>query len=298
MSRFQNPNRLARAASVGAALLLGLSYGAAMAEGTRATTQEKRVNAPATLKTATQDARASKLIGQDVRDVAGKDIGEIQDLVVDVTNSRVQYVVLSFGGMMGVGDKLFAFPVSALQNPTHKGDPVLQVTKATGFDRAKWPDFGDKTYRQQIDDYFGAGRATAPQVVPGQMLVRASKLMDKDVNDLNGKDAGEIEDIVVDLASAKVRYVVVDFDKAWSPDDKLLALPLRAFNFPTKTDEDLVLNVSRDKLEMARGFDENAWPDINEAGWRRDLDSYIESFPSAAGTPTQQQPQRQDEMRR
>jgi sporulation protein YlmC with PRC-barrel domain len=288
MSQFQNPNRFARTASFIAALSLGLSCGLAVAQADRTPATGKQIHTPATLKTSAHDARASKVIGKDVRDIQGKRIGEVQDLVVDISHDRIQYVVLSFGGVMGVGDKLFAFPLSSFRNPTTSDDLVLQVAKeslkkAPGFDRAKWPDFGDKTYSEQINAYFNTGTSTAPAIAPDQRLVRASKLIGKDINDTAGKDAGEIEDLVVDVTSAKVRYVVVDFDKAWSPDDKLLALPLKALTFPAKADADLVLNVPRDKLEMAKGFDEKAWPDINEAGWRQDMDRFLDNFPSAAG---------------
>jgi sporulation protein YlmC with PRC-barrel domain len=292
MSHTQKIKQLSSAVSMAAALALTVSCGAAVAESAKAntiTTKETAILATAPVAAA-RDARASKVIGRDVRDVQGKRIGDVHDLIVDLGSDRIQYVVLSFGGVMGVGDKLFAFPASSFRNPHSSGDLVLEVAKeslkkAPGFDRKKWPDFGDKTYRQEIDSYFGVANATAPAIGPNQQLARVSKLIGKDINDKAGKDAGEIEDVVVDLGASKVRYVVVDFDKAWSPDDKLIALPLKALTFPAKTDEDLVINVPRERLEMAKGFDEKSWPDINSATWREDLDRYMDKFPSAAGTP-------------
>lgn len=295
MSHSHPTHRTVSAVSMAVALALGASCGAVMAQSGKAatttTTTTTQAGEPSltTQVASTRDARASKVIGQNVRDLQGKRIGKVQDLVVDVSGDRVQYVVLSFGGVMGVGDKLFAFPSSSFRNPHTSGDLVADVTKeslkkAPGFDRVKWPDFGDKTYREQIDRYFGTTEGASPQILPGHVLARASKLIGKDIEDQQGKDAGEIEDIVVDLGAGKVRYAVIDFDKSWSPDDKLLALPLKALTFPAETDKDLVINISRDKLEMARGFDEKSWPDVNSATWRQDIDRYLDRFPSAAGS--------------
>ena len=291
MSHSHPQNRPIHAIAVAVALALGASSGAVMAESGKTTRAEIKEAVMTPQVASARDARASKVIGQHVRDMQGQRIGKVQDLVIDVTGDRVQYVVLSFGGVMGVGDKLFAFPTSQFRNPHTSGDLVADVTKdslkkAPGFDRLKWPDFGDKTYREQIDRYFGTTEGASPQILPGHLLARASKLIGKDIDDLQGKDAGEIEDIVVDLGAAKVRYAVIDFDKSWSPDDKLLAVPLKALTFPAKTDQDLVINIPREKLDMAKGFNEKAWPDVNSATWREDIDHYLDRFPSAAGTST------------
>ena len=59
----------------------------------------------------TREMRASKLIGSEVKNAQGENLGEIKDLVIDVNHGRVHYAILSFGGFLGMGDKLFAFPV-------------------------------------------------------------------------------------------------------------------------------------------------------------------------------------------
>src|SRR5262245_626020 len=60
-------------------------------------------------------ARISKFIGKDVHNTAGKDIGDIKDVVLDGSANRVSYAVVSYGGFMGMGDKLFAVPWSAFR---------------------------------------------------------------------------------------------------------------------------------------------------------------------------------------
>jgi sporulation protein YlmC with PRC-barrel domain len=235
-----------------------------------------------------QDVRASKLIGMNVRNAKGEDLGEINDLVVDVNNERVHYAVLGFGGALGLGEKLFAYPVTLFSQDTADKKLVLNVDKeklksAPGFERNNWPDWDKDRYRADVERYFGP--TVHPRSMPNQSLARASQLIGKNVDDRNGRDAGEIEDLVVNLGNGKVHYAVLDFDKAWSADDKLLPLTLKSFQFPADRSKDLVLNVDRGQLDMSRGFAENAWPDIADPTYQRDIDGYLTRSRGVAGQP-------------
>jgi sporulation protein YlmC with PRC-barrel domain len=221
-----------------------------------------------------RDMRASKIIGKNVENAQGENLGEVKDLIVDLRNQRIHYAVLGFGGALGLGDKLFAYPISSFKQGGDNDKLVLNVDKeklksAPGFDKDKWPDWSDKGYRRDVDRYF---KSDAARAAPhSERFVRASDLIGKNIDDRNGKDAGEIEDLVVNMSSGRVSYAVVDFDKSWSPDDKLLPMPLAALTFPTARNKDAVLNVDRDRLDMARGFDEKNWPDLNTAEFRRNV---------------------------
>ena len=57
---------------------------------------------------------AASLTGDDVVIAHGEDLGKIKAIMLDVPSGEVAYSVLSFGGLVGVGDKLFAIPWSAL----------------------------------------------------------------------------------------------------------------------------------------------------------------------------------------
>lgn len=221
-----------------------------------------------------RDMRASKIIGTGVENAQGENLGEVKDLIVDLHNQKIHYAVLGFGGALGLGDKLFAYPISSFKRGADTDKLVLNVDKeklksAPGFDKDKWPNWSDKGYRRDVDRYFKSDAAKAG--ARSERFVRASELIGKNIDDRNGKDAGEIEDLVVNMSSGRVSYAVVDFDKAWSPDDKLLPMPLTALTFPTARNKDAVLNVDRDKLDMARGFDEKNWPDLNTAEFRRNV---------------------------
>jgi len=61
-------------------------------------------------------ARASKIIGETVVNRQSENVGKIHELVIDAKNNRVAYAVLSFGGFLGMGNKLFAMPWGSLTN--------------------------------------------------------------------------------------------------------------------------------------------------------------------------------------
>lgn len=56
--------------------------------------------------------KVSEVIGADVHNQQKENLGDIKDLVIHTSNGRVRYAVVSFGGWLGMGDKLFAVPMS------------------------------------------------------------------------------------------------------------------------------------------------------------------------------------------
>ncbi len=103
---------------------------------------------------------AHTLVGDEVINPAGDNIGEITAIMIDVARGKVAYAVLSFGGFLGVGDKLFAIPWSALTLDADRKCFVLDVAKdrlknAPGFDKDQWPSMADTRWAQQMHTYYG-----------------------------------------------------------------------------------------------------------------------------------------------
>jgi sporulation protein YlmC with PRC-barrel domain len=104
---------------------------------------------------------ASTLKNDKVVNLEGQDIGRIEELMIDVTTGRVAYAVLSFGGFMGIGNKLFALPWSALTVDEQKKRFVVNITKDAlekmpGFDKDHWPDLSDLEYATGVYRKWGA----------------------------------------------------------------------------------------------------------------------------------------------
>lgn len=103
--------------------------------------------------------KGSKIIGKSVQTMGGKEIGEIEDLAIDELDGQVRYVVLSFGGILGLGEKYFAIPWEALHLSDNREHFALAVTEkeleqAPGFDKNNWPDFADPVYYATIYEFY------------------------------------------------------------------------------------------------------------------------------------------------
>jgi sporulation protein YlmC with PRC-barrel domain len=103
---------------------------------------------------------AKKVIGSDVIDANSEYLGVVEDLVVDAGAGRIVYAVLSFGGVIGRGDKCFAIPWSSFQFHLPEVCVVLNVDKkllesAPGFHRGDWPDMTDSTWGTSIHKHYG-----------------------------------------------------------------------------------------------------------------------------------------------
>jgi hypothetical protein len=118
------------------------------------TTQDGQPIRQADAKRDHQACRASELIGMNVRGREGDDnIGEIKDLMIQ-HDGRVAFAAVSFGGFLGIGDKMFAVPCEAIQfvkdgdNDLYARIDVSEETlkNREGFDKDHWPERADRSF--------------------------------------------------------------------------------------------------------------------------------------------------------
>lgn len=103
---------------------------------------------------------ASTLVGDRVRNVQDEDLGKIEEIMLDLRSGMVAYVVVSFGGFLGIGDKLFAVPWDAFRLDADRKLFILDIDRqvlenAPGFDKDNWPDFADREWGGRIYSYYG-----------------------------------------------------------------------------------------------------------------------------------------------
>ena len=96
----------------------------------------------------------STLKGHNVVNKAKEDLGKIEDLMIDLENDRIAYAVLSFGGFLGMGNKLFAVPWKALELRLYEHTVIITLNvdkevlkKAEGFDKDKLPLTNEKLFK-------------------------------------------------------------------------------------------------------------------------------------------------------
>ena len=102
---------------------------------------------------------ADTLVGDSVVNNASESLGDIKAIMLDVTSGRIAYAVLTFGGLFGIGSKLFAIPWSALTLDAAEKRFILDVPKerlenAPGFDKDHWPSMADAKWANEIHTYY------------------------------------------------------------------------------------------------------------------------------------------------
>lgn len=91
------------------------------------------------------------------------------------------------------------------------------------------------------------------------MMLSSSSIEGTNVVNRDGKDVGSIKDLMINTSKGQISYAVLAFGGFMGMGDKLFAIPFEAFTVDTEN-ERFVLNVEKEKLENAPGFDKDNWP--------------------------------------
>lgn len=102
----------------------------------------------------------SDLERYDVVNPEGKDLGQVQDLVLDMKQGRIALVVVSFGGTLVLSDKWFALPWDRLRWTSENKKFVMNVPrevleKAPGLSKSKYPQELDFSWMGRCYEYYG-----------------------------------------------------------------------------------------------------------------------------------------------
>lgn len=226
--------------------------------------------------------KMSTIIGRAVESQHGNEVGQISEVVMEATTGNVAYAVVASDGFVGLGEKLFAIPWRALQQPTAAQTFRLDMTEeqlkqAPGFDKDQWPDLEDRHWGDTIHAYYGQspywGQHLPPKTsreaeeqVP-QRLLKASHVLKSEVMNPQGQWLGDIEEVVIDAAAGKVAYAVLSARKEWlGLGEKWFAIPWhtlqQSVGFGTFT-----LDVDKETLQKAPGFDRDNWPNRANTRW-------------------------------
>lgn len=107
--------------------------------------------------------RAKRVIGTTVKDRSGEKIGEVEDVVLDKMSNNIMFGVVSFGGVLGMGEKYHPVPWSSLSYDKDEGAYIVSLTKeqlksapADSIDELTRDD--GIAYRDRAYDYYKAPR--------------------------------------------------------------------------------------------------------------------------------------------
>jgi len=105
---------------------------------------------------------ATRLLKNIVRNTAGETLGRVEDLALDASGN-VQYAILSLGGVLGMGRRLYPLPWGSLRTASSGDYLVLdmdtdRLRDAPAFERDAWPDMNDVVWRDRVHNFYGSGR--------------------------------------------------------------------------------------------------------------------------------------------
>lgn len=222
-------------------------------------------------------ARSSKVVGAEVRNSADEKLGKVHEMAVDLEAGRIVEVILSVGGVLGIGDKLVAVPPSAFsldgENKLRLETDKARLKSSEEFDSARWeenlqPEQVARVYREYgANTYFvdparpkGAATPSADRIGHAE---KATKVVGLTIKNNQDETVGKVDDLTVDLAAGRIVNVVVSAGGFLGVGDDLNFIPPASFRYNGERNG-LVLDVTKDSLTQAPRFKKTEWPDISD----------------------------------
>lgn len=176
------------------------------------------------------DQRGSTLrhwVGKDVKNEAGEKIGSVKDFALDSDSGRIVYVIVSSGGVMGMGDKLYAVPPGAFnreRDDAHRrhmeGEATVKTSGATTVTT-------DTT-------------KNGPDYVGGETSATASPTTSADMNAQGELKSGNVA--VTDKGAVRTEHRKWGHDERWADWDNGFVLSVDSSRWqsaPMVTEKDL-----------------------------------------------------------
>jgi sporulation protein YlmC with PRC-barrel domain len=113
---------------------------------------------------------ATSIIGDQVLNPAGENMGSIKDIMIDLHLGKIEYVVIELGGFLGLGEKYFAIPYLALTVDAKNQTFILKeeqekLRNAPGFDKDHWPETNSHEF-DSSSSYWGGFMGANTGAVP------------------------------------------------------------------------------------------------------------------------------------
>lgn len=114
-----------------------------------------------TANTPVERLTATSIIGDAVESTGGEKLGNIDNIMINLTTGEIEYAVIEFGAFLGIGGKLFAVPFKELRLNAERKAFILNRDKeylkqSPGFDKDHWPDTNDHSYFDNVRMYYGS----------------------------------------------------------------------------------------------------------------------------------------------
>jgi sporulation protein YlmC with PRC-barrel domain len=226
------------------------------------------ITPPMTGAPSTDLVRASRVVDTKIKSPDGTTLGNVTDIVLAPDLDSVSYVVLSRGGMFGMGTQLYAIPWSALSAGVN-GAFVIPVTEqqleqSQGFDPDNWPSRPSAAWAVQ-DQLSSTQDINGGSVFPR----RFTRLKGTNVKAAEGDKVGDIRDFAIAMDTGQIAYTIVSHGGLLGMGQKLAAIPQNAITLEPALGLAHV-NASKAVVE-ANSFPSGHWPGLGTPSYSQQV---------------------------
>lgn len=240
----------------------------------------------------------SQLIDCKITNARDEGLGDVQDIVLASDNLSIAYVVVAFGGFLGMGEKYFAMPWRMIKISRSTADKTPRISLAVdqevlkaapGFDKDQWPDMADMTWSRQVDDFYStrgtssdratmSNRSEAPLVGarsgnsfsrdPNSEAFhhrRVSQLLGMTVVDANRETLAKVDDLVLDADRARVEGAALSFGGLMGMGKQIALVPVESLTLD-RNKGTFAMRCSTSDLE-AVALPGGEWPALDNDDW-------------------------------
>jgi sporulation protein YlmC with PRC-barrel domain len=221
--------------------------------------------------------RARALLGMDIEDNDGRQMGKLRDLAFNARDGKVLYAIVASGGLLGVRTKLRAIPPGVLSAATAKRNTLAfhatteRWQEAPTFKASDIASLARPERVREIYRHFGKrppdmkGHALTPTGDTGKApvasksieLILASDIVGTSVFDLDHIKVGTVLDLLVSFDEKHSAFVIFSAGELFKDQGHHFAVPLQAMI--RTSDENVNLPVTRTIMERAQSFSKVSW---------------------------------------
>jgi sporulation protein YlmC with PRC-barrel domain len=123
--------------------------------------------------------RANEMLGKSIENIQGQELGDVEDIIFD-NQGNITYIVLSRGGVLGVGVELVPIPFDG-QRVTIRDDVIImdidqqRLEGPPTFGSREWEKLQDQEFQQNVHGYYGNGENREPRVQERQEGLRGQE---------------------------------------------------------------------------------------------------------------------------
>jgi sporulation protein YlmC with PRC-barrel domain len=218
-------------------------------------------------------AKASEVIGMDIRNRVNEKLGEVEDLAVDLEAGRIVHVILDGEEKtVAVPPRIFTCDESAKALRLDMDQEKLAAAPA--FESTDWNGRYDtnrvaESYRYYGQEPYFGERSGSPKAAASTRMghvEKASKIIGKSVKNRQDEKLGEVEDLIVDFAAGRIVQVIVSSGGFLGIGAALSAVPPTAFQYDSTRDI-LHLDATKETLAKAPHFKSTEWPEFSDPAY-------------------------------